>query len=215
MFASAGLQVAGMGEMDADMKQSGMPAFWNSYVTVEDTDATAARCQDLGGSVRMPTMELRAQGELIGTMAILCDPEGAAFSLWKPGQHRGADLVNEPNAFCWNELATRDMAAAQRFYADLLGWTFDRAEGDTEYWEIRQGKRLNGGMLPWQAEWGDTPAHWSVYFSVADCDATVEQLKRLGGQLLAGPTDIAPGRFAVVQDPGGAVFQVMYVHEPE
>ena len=77
------------------------------------------------------------------------------------------------------------------------------------------GERLNGGILPWQPAMGDAPPHWGVYFSVRDCDETVKRLQELGGRLLSGPVDIEPGRFAVVADPLGAVFQVMTLHEPE
>ena len=53
------------------------------------------------------------------------------------------------------------------------------------------------------------PPNWGVYFVVTDADAAVEQVRGLGGQLIMGPMDIEPGRFAVVADPTGAVFNVM------
>jgi predicted enzyme related to lactoylglutathione lyase len=62
---------------------------------------------------------------------------------------------------------------------------------------------------------GDVPPNWGVYFSVSDCDASVERVEELGGRLLVAPKDIHPGRFAVVADPAGAVFSVMYLHSPD
>jgi predicted enzyme related to lactoylglutathione lyase len=53
------------------------------------------------------------------------------------------------------------------------------------------------------------PTFWGIYFSVADTDATVEKAKSLGGALIAGPMDIEPGRFAVLADPQGAMFNVI------
>ena len=53
------------------------------------------------------------------------------------------------------------------------------------------------------------PPFWGVYFTVTDTDATVERVKELGGNLVMGPMDIEPGRFAVPTDPTGAAFNVI------
>ena len=47
-FTCRDLPVAGLGEMSEEMKAGGMPAFWNSYVTVDDADACAATAEELG-----------------------------------------------------------------------------------------------------------------------------------------------------------------------
>ncbi len=54
----------------------GRPSAWGCYVTVEDIDATAARCTELGGTVCMPPMEIPG----VGRMAVLQDPQGAVFN---------------------------------------------------------------------------------------------------------------------------------------
>lgn len=54
----------------------GMPPMWGVYITVDDIDATAARCVELGGKVLMPVMEVKT----VGRMAVLQDPQGAVFS---------------------------------------------------------------------------------------------------------------------------------------
>ena len=48
-----------------------------------------------------------------------------------------------------------------------------------------------------------------MYFAVPDTDAAVEKIKELGGSVLVPPTDIEPGRFAVVMDDQGAPFNVI------
>jgi predicted enzyme related to lactoylglutathione lyase len=55
----------------------------------------------------------------------------------------------------------------------------------------------------------EVPPHWAVYFTVEGTDATADKVKELGGQVLMGPMDIEPGRFAVVSDPQGAVFNII------
>ncbi len=213
MFRLGELELAGMGEMDDAMRASGVPPSWSSYVTVEDLDAATDRARTLGAQILVPPLDLTAGGEAVGRMAILADPEGAAISLWQAGRHVGAGMTNEPGGFGWNELCSRDVDAARRFYGELVGWTFHGDEAG--YLEIRLDGRANGGILPWRPEMGAMPPAWSVYFSVHDCDASTRRVQELGGQVLVPPTDIEAGRFSVVADPGGAVFDLMKIDAPD
>ena len=53
------------------------------------------------------------------------------------------------------------------------------------------------------------PSFWMPYLQVADCDATAATATTLGAKVMVGPQDIPnTGRFAIVQDPQGAVFAV-------
>ena len=60
----------------------------------------------------------------------------------------------------------------------------------------------------------EVPPHWGVYFMVDDTDRAVARIAELGGTITVPPMDIEPGRFAVVADPSGAVFNVIAVKEP-
>ncbi|MCG8591337.1 MAG: VOC family protein [Proteobacteria bacterium] len=215
MFRLGDDAVAGMGAMPDDVKAAGVPPHWNSYVTVDDADAAAARAQELGAELQMPVIDIDADGERVGRMSILVDPNGARISIWQPGNHVGSALANVPGTFCWNELCVRDVEGASKFYRELFGWEILAGDAENGYREIRVGERLNGGILPWTPEIGDLPPTWSVYFAVEDCDAAVAKVRELGGQLLMGPVDIQPGRFAVVCDNQGAVFNVMRVDQPD
>ena len=53
-----------------------MPAHWNLYFAVADTDATMARAVELGGNVTVP-----ASDTPFGRMAGLTDDQGAPFSV--------------------------------------------------------------------------------------------------------------------------------------
>lgn len=53
-----------------------MPSMWGCYVTVDDIDATVAKCVQLGGKVIMPPMDVPT----VGRMAVLQDPQGATFN---------------------------------------------------------------------------------------------------------------------------------------
>ncbi|MFJ9627085.1 VOC family protein [Streptomyces sp. NPDC101175] len=110
---------------------------------------------------------------------------------------------------CRVELGTSDLEAAERFYADVLGW---RPETDPRqeaggYTVAHVGDTAVAGLTPLFEE--SQPVAWNVSFAVADADATAERVRTAGGTLLMEPADVFDiGRFAVALDPGGAVFQM-------
>ena len=207
MAQIGGKNVAALMTLTEQDSQIGVPPHWNSYVTIEDADATATRIKELGGQVLVEPFDVMTEGR----MAVVADPTGACFCLWQPNQSIGAVLVNEPNTFCWNELYTNDLGAAERFYTTLFGWNSKQATSsdDTKLVELYNGERPAATFMEIQPEWGPMPPAWGVYFAVADCEATVAQAKELGAQVVLEPRDIPPGRFAVVQDPQGGVFSVI------
>ena len=48
-----------------------------------------------------------------GRMAVLTDPEGAAFSVWQARDHKGAKIVNANGSLNFNGLATRGRRGRQ------------------------------------------------------------------------------------------------------
>jgi predicted enzyme related to lactoylglutathione lyase len=77
------------------------------------------------------------------------------------------------------------------------------------YTEIERNGQPMGGMYPMGPEMAQVPPNWTLYFQVDDCDATSRRVKSLGGRLIVEPKDLPNvGRFAVVQDPQGAVFSL-------
>lgn len=194
--------VAAISPQPQQQRDAGAPPSWNSYVTVTDVDATAARAQELGAAVHAPPFDVLDAGR----MAVIQDPQGAWFLPWEPRQHIGAGLVNAPGALCWNELGSPDLDGSAAFYGELLGWTTTPMEGaDPPYLVIKTADgHTNGGIRP-PAPPG-TPPFWLVYFATADIDAALDDVTRLGGSVLVGTTDIGIAKIAVVQDPQGAVF---------
>lgn len=216
MYALDGENVAASFQMNAERFPPEAPSHWNNYITVDDVDALAPRVAELGGQVMSGPFDVADSGRML----VMADPGGASVCLWQPRSHIGAGLVNCPGAMAWNELATPDSEAAQAFYGALLGWEY-AAEGPPGYMLIRNRGRNNGGILQMTDEWklpdgNFMPAHWSVYFSVADIDAAVEQVGELGGEALYDTME-APdtGRFRIIREPAGAVFTIMQLNEPE
>jgi predicted enzyme related to lactoylglutathione lyase len=112
--------------------------------------------------------------------------------------------------FCWPELATRDLKAAQAFYGELFGWQSNEvATSMGSYVILSTGERQAAGLCLQSDEQRQQgiPSNWLSYVSVSDADATAAKAKELGAQILVGPFDVMEeGRMAVLQDPLGAVF---------
>jgi predicted enzyme related to lactoylglutathione lyase len=110
------------------------------------------------------------------------------------------------NGFVWHELMTTDLPAAQRFYADVAGWTIeDAAMPGMTYLLGRAGGDMVAGLMGLPST--DAAPGWLGYVGGANVDATAEALDVAGGTVHRPPEDIpGVGRFAVVADPQGAVF---------
>jgi predicted enzyme related to lactoylglutathione lyase len=114
------------------------------------------------------------------------------------------------NTFCWNELSTSDASACARFYTGLFGWTAEtRTFGPTQYTVFKKEGHDMGGMLQMTPEWAGIRPHWMAYVAVDDVDGCAQKIPELGGKVCIPPTDIPVGRFAVVEDPTGAVFSII------
>jgi len=196
IVSKAGRQVAAISPA-----QDPGPPRWTTYVNVDDIEEVARKAEAAGGTVVVPPMDVMAAGR----MAIFADSSGAVIAAWQPGQHLGAQLVNEPGAFAWSELSSSDVAASRAFYSAVFGWTWG---GGDDYAEAQVGGRTIAGLMPRRPDLpADVPDSWLVYFGAADVDADVKKATDLGASVIVGPTDIPDtGRFAVLTDPQGAAF---------
>jgi predicted enzyme related to lactoylglutathione lyase len=66
----------GMVSMPAGPFPPELPVHWNLYVAVDAPDATATRCEELGGRVLVAPTTIPT-----GRFAVLADPQGATFSV--------------------------------------------------------------------------------------------------------------------------------------
>jgi predicted enzyme related to lactoylglutathione lyase len=106
--------------------------------------------------------------------------------------------------FVWHELNTADESASHAFYRSVLGWK-------THAWEQNPSYQMfSGGGEPLGATVAkEGGAHWIHYIGTSDLDATLQQAQSLGATVVQEPGEIPGGdRYAVLQDPQGAVFAV-------
>ena len=160
--------------------QPGLPADWNAYFSVANADETGGQGCRTGGKVIAPPFDVMESGR----MAVIQDPQGALFSLWQANRQIGATHGGPVSQVSWPELTTPDAVGASTFYQALFGWKTkpDSALDQAEYIEWVNGKTSMGGLMPMRGPmWQGVP-----------------------------PTDIPHvGRFAVVNDPQGAVFSLI------
>ena len=199
--------VGGLMAIPDHARRMGTPPSWLSYVGVPDVDATVRQATSLGGRAYVAPQDIP-----VGRFAVLADPQGAAFGVYKPSQQPARGKSAMMGDFSWHELATTDYKAAWAFYRALFGWepteSMDMGPDGT-YWmfALAGGDKSVGGMynkppaLP--------AARWLAYVSVPSADIAARTAQRTGGRLVSGPMDVPGGdRVAQCVDPQGAVIAV-------
>ena len=114
--------------------------------------------------------------------------------------------------FYWNELMTRDVEKAKKFYSNTIGWTFDGMPmPDGTYWIAKMADKPVGGMFSMNgAEFKDVPEHWVSYIAVDDVDARLKKATAAGAKVMRPPFDVpGVGRIVILHEPGGAVIAWM------
>ena len=200
MFEKDGIPVAGG---MPEMPDAGPPNVWSIYLSIDDAERAVEMATATGAQVIAPAMDVAD----LGKMAVLIDPAGAPIGMWQPYTFGGFTVLAEPGTPGWFELLTRDYQASVDFYRTVFGWD-TRTMADTDdfkYTTANDGDTMLAGVMDATGFLPDgVPAHWSVYFAVADTDATVAKLTELGGSVEQPAEDTPYGRIAVVADPMGA-----------
>lgn len=208
LLTMQGAPMAGLLRLPDEARASGAPPHWLTYIAVPDVEGAVARATGLGASVYVQPQDVPS----VGRFAVLADPQGAVFAVFRPAQPGGSEELALGD-FSWHELATTNWQAAWEFYTALLGWefdsSFDMGPAGT-YWMFRSagGKRTLGGMYTKPPEM-QAPAHWLPYILVPSVDRTLEAVRRHGGQVLNGPMEVPGGdRIAQCLDPQGGAFAI-------
>lgn len=211
MLTKDGKNAAALFQITPEMAEQGMVPGWNAYVTVPDADAAAAKAVELGGVLVDGPVDVFEAGR----MAIIQDPTGAVFFIWQPKQEIGAQVMIEPGSLAWFELYTHDTEAAASFYEGLFGWGRRTHQMPTgEYHEFHIDGQSAAGMMAIEAEWGEVPPNWTVYFAVERIGPALEQVESLGGTVRVQPQSVPEvGTFALVSDPQDGYFMLIEFEE--
>jgi predicted enzyme related to lactoylglutathione lyase len=120
----------------------------------------------------------------------------------------------QTKSFFWYELMTGDIQAAEAFYGTVVGWRGEKwqGEGTPPYIVMKAGERGVGGIMPMPEHYRQGGGHpaWVGYIYTDDVDGQTDAVRNAGGAVHRPPGDIpGVGRFAVVADPQGAIFQLL------
>ena len=207
MFTAAdGRPVAGAVRLSEEARAQGTVAHWRGYIGAADVDAIVTRATRLGARLLQPAQDVPA----VGRVALLADPEGALFGLFRPLPGAVAAAPGD-RGFPWNELAARDRDAALAFYQQLFGWEL-RAPidmgGGFHYQTFGLGSQDLGGAYSIPPDRAMPPA-WCPYATSTSADDTAARVVAAGGRLCHGPIDV-PGGGRIVQffDSQHAMFAV-------
>lgn len=203
--------VGGVMALPDEMRRAGVPQHWMGYVHVDDVDATVQKVQQMGGKVMAPPSDIPT----VGRYAVLADPQGAVFALFKPLPREGSQLAPREmlGNFSWAELNTTDWQSAWKFYSALFGWkptsSMNMGPELGEYFMFGTDPKQSMGGMSNAANMMKAPAHWLFYVNVKNADETARRITEKGGKVLNGPMDVPGGdRVAQCMDPQGGVFAI-------
>jgi uncharacterized protein len=200
--------VGGLMDLPAEAREMGAPPHWVSYIGTPDVDGTVDRAKTLGARVYVPPTDIPNN---IGRFAVLADPQGATFALYKPGDEPKPEADPAIGEVSWHELATTDSTAGFGFYQNLFGWE-NQQEMDMgplgTYLMYGLHGRMYGGIYNKPADM-PAPPHWLIYVRVDDVNVSTPQITALGATLVNGPMEVPGGDLiANFLDPQGAAFAI-------
>ncbi len=70
------------GLMEMTEEWAGIPPHWMTYFTVENCDASAAKAEELGATLKVPPSDIPN----VGRFALIQDPQGSHFSILQPSE---------------------------------------------------------------------------------------------------------------------------------
>lgn len=107
----------------------------------------------------------------------------------------------------WMDLTVDNAEEVRDFYASVVGWKASDVEmgGYRDFMMSLPDGTPEAGICHARGENAALPPQWLIYIIVADLDASLEECKARGGELIAGPRQYGEdGRYAVIRDPAGA-----------
>jgi uncharacterized protein len=146
---------------------------------------------------------------LFGT-AWLSAARAADFEL--PALNTPPSAEHHAGKMVWADLVTPDLAAAEKFYGGLFGWTFQSIRaGSSDYAVAMLDGRPIGGMMQKAIPSGEHhQSAWLTFLAVSDVDVVKRTALAHGAKVLADSRSYPMrGRQSVLTDPEGAVFAIL------
>jgi predicted enzyme related to lactoylglutathione lyase len=135
---------------------------------------------------------------------------GADFQL--PALNSPPSAEHHAGKMVWADLVTPDLAAAEKFYGGLFGWTFQPIHaGDIDYAVAMLDGRPIGGLVQKAIPAGQhQQSAWLTFLAANDLDGVKKLAVSHGAKVLSDIKSYPMrGRQCVLSDPEGAVFALL------
>lgn len=169
------------------------------FLATDDADATHAKALQLGATEQIPPTSVPGNGRF----SAVTDPTGALVAFFQAGERTGYAAVDELGFPCWQDLLTSDVAAAERFYGELFGFTFNHDMPGYSVAQLGQDGIL--GIGP-QVDGADSL--WVQYQLVPQLEPVIEAARAAGGAQVGEVLELPFGRSAFLTTPGGATLGI-------
>ena len=116
--------------------------------------------------------------------------------------------TSQPGTIGWQDLTVGNAEQVRDFYSEVVGWQSEPLNmGDYDDYVMLApgGEAGTAGVCHARGVNANIPPQWLIYINVEDLEASIESVKKLGGEIVDGPRELGDGRFAVIRDPAGAV----------
>ena len=207
--------VAGLMQMPEHLTSAAATPFWVGYISAEDVDAAAAEATAAGATIHREPTDIPH----VGRFAVVADPQGAIFHLFKPTPQAEVPPALAPDAdgiVGWHELMTTDSLAAWTFYASQFGWTiseeYDMGPAGVYRTFSSNDQGMTGGMMtiPDSLRAQMPRPDWNFYFTVPNIREAKTRIEAAGGVILHGPVQVPGGSWIVNGlDPQGGRFSLL------
>jgi predicted enzyme related to lactoylglutathione lyase len=111
-------------------------------------------------------------------------------------------------SFVWVDLTVPDADRVRDFYQEVVGWrprAVPMGDYDDYSMEPPAGGDAVAGVCHARGTNEGIPPQWLHYIVVGDLDQSLERCQSLGGRIVREARNLGSGRFAVIEDPTGAV----------
>ncbi|WP_374928191.1 VOC family protein [Kytococcus sedentarius] len=167
------------------------------FLATDDADATHAKALELGATEKIGPTTVEGHGRF----SAVTDPTGALVAFYESHGMLGYGAVDELGFPCWQDLLTPDVAAAEAFYGELFGLTFDHQMAPYSVAQLGQDGLFGFGPL----EAGEE-ALWVQYALVPRLEPVLAKAKELGAGQVGEVMELGFGRSAHLTTPAGAAF---------
>jgi predicted enzyme related to lactoylglutathione lyase len=141
-----------------------------------------------------------------------CMSTAGAADFELPALNTPPSTEHHAGKMVWADLVTPDLAAAEKFYGTLFGWTFHRIRaGSSDYAVAMLDGRPIGGLMEKAIPVGERhQSAWLTFMAVGDVDGIKRVAMAHGAKVLADSRSYPMrGRQCVLSDPEGAVFAIL------